>query len=247
VTPLAPPVAPTEVVATAQTGTISVTWTASVAGGAPVTGYTAIASPGPATCATEGATTCVLGGQADQPYTITVVAHSASGDSPASAASSSVTVASPEIPSTPPVTDEKLDTPKGDDSTTAPGATITIKGSGYAPNSTVELVVYSAPVSLGTVVTDNNGEFSIDVVVPPSLPVGDHSIAAVGADPQGNVRAMRLDVTVAPVVPPAPAAPVAPPALAVTGRATADLALLSLLLMVIGAGLVRASRTGRSH
>jgi titin len=245
VTPLAPPVAPTAVQATAHTATISVTWTASAPGGAPVTGYTAIASPGPATCdsTTASPTSCILGATADQPYTITVVAHSASGDSNASAPSTSVTAASPVIPPTPPPADSpKLDTPKGEDSTTKPGATMTIKGSGYAPNSTVELVVYSTPISLGTVITDNNGEFSVDVVVPPTLPIGDHSIAAVGADPQGNVRAMRLDVTVAPAV---PTTPTTPPVLAITGGATADRAMLGLLMLALGAGLVRASRTGR--
>ena len=36
--------------------------------------------------------------------------------------------------------------------------------------------MYSAPISLGTVLTDDHGEFSIDVVVPPTL-IGEHSIA----------------------------------------------------------------------
>jgi titin len=247
VTPLAAPAAPSGVVATAKTATITVTWVASPAGGAPVTGYTAIASPGPATCDTTGATTCVLGAQADQAYTVTVVAHSASGDSTASGPSDSVSAASPVIPPTPPVTDEQLDTPTDDDSTTAPGATITLKGSGYAPNSTVELIVYSSPVSLGTVLTDGKGEFSVDVVVPPSLPVGDHTLAAVGADKDGNVRAMRLDVTVAPAVPATPTTPTTSPPLAITGTATVDQAELGLLMLLIGAGLVRASRTRRWH
>ncbi|GGQ44604.1 hypothetical protein GCM10010166_11440 [Couchioplanes caeruleus subsp. azureus] len=213
-TPLAPPAAPTGVVATAQTATISVSWNASAPGGAPVTGYTAIASPGPATCDSTptNPTSCIMGVQADKPYTITVVAHSASGDSDASEPSESVTAASPVIPQSPPPVDSPvLETPEQQDNKTAPGATITIKGSGYAPNSTVELVMYSAPISLGTVVTDDNGEFSVDVVVPPTLPVGNHSIATVGADPQGNVRAMRLDVTVARTVPVAPPPATTPP------------------------------------
>ncbi|GAB3830399.1 fibronectin type III domain-containing protein [Dactylosporangium cerinum] len=244
VTPLAAPAAPSGVTATAKTATITVTWVAPPTGGAQITGYTAVASPGPATCDAVGATTCVLGAQSNQAYTITVVAHSASGDSAASAPSSSVTAAAPEIPATPPVTDEKLDTPQSDDKPTAPGATITLKGSGYAPNSTVELIVYSSPVSLGTVVTDDKGEFSVDVVVPPSLPVGDHTRAAVGADKDGNVRAMRLDVTVAPAAPATPATPATPP-LAVTGAATAVTAEAGLLMLLLGAGLVRASRTRR--
>jgi len=243
VTPLAPPAAPTGVVATARTATITVSWVAPANGGAPVTGYTAFASPGPATCDTDGATTCVLGAQANQPYTVTVVAHSASGDSVASAPSSSATAAPPVIPPTPPVTSEKLETPKDADDTTRPGETITIRGSGYAPNSTVEIVVYSAPVSLGTVVTDSNGEFSVDVVVPPKL-VGTHSIVAQGADPDGNVRSMRLDVTVAPKSA-SPSKSKSTSGLAVTGDATAGTATVGLLLLLVGAGLVRASRGRR--
>ncbi|MBG0566532.1 fibronectin type III domain-containing protein [Actinoplanes aureus] len=264
VTPLAPPAAPTAVVAAPQTATITVSWSAPAPGGAPVTGYTAIASPGPATCEAVETTTCVLGARADQPYTVVVVAHSASGDSIASAPSASVTAVPPAIPSTPPVADEQLGADGGADGdvdAVQPGETVTIRGSGYAPNSTVEVVVYSAPVSLGTVLTDDNGEFSLDIAVPANL-AGTHSIVAVGADPDGNVRSMRLDVTVAPAPAPSPSPdtggsqpddggsepdtggsqPDNGGDLPTTGNATEDMAVLGLFLMLLGAGLVRTSR-----
>jgi titin len=235
VTPLAPPAAPARVVATAHTATITVSWDAPAGGGAAVTGYTAIASPGPATCDTRDETTCVLGAQTDVAYTVTVVAHSASGDSAASVPSKSVTAASPVIPPTPPETKEKLDTDESDLDAVQPSDKITIRGSGYAPNSTVEIILYSSPVSLGSVVTDDNGEFSIDVALPPGV-AGSHSLVALGADPFGNVRAMRLDVTVAPTSTGMPT----------TGGAPVEPALFGLLLVLIGAALMRVSR-GRSR
>ena len=243
-TPLAPPTAPANILTTARTSSISVTWNPPAPGGAPITGYTATATPGSATCDSSTSTTCVLGAELNKPYTITVVAHSASGDSPASTPSEPVTAVAPVIPAQPPVTDAVLESPTDQDDTTAPGATLTIRGTGYAPNSEVALVVYSAPVSLGTVVTDIFGEFSTEVVVPATL-AGEHTIAAIGADPRGNPRAMRLDITVAADNPAVPTPAPTSPDLALTGAAAAGTASLGLLMVFSGAIMVGAVRFGR--
>jgi hypothetical protein len=54
-----------------------------------LTGYTATASPGGATCSTTGATTCPITGITNgASYAVTVVAHTTAGDSGTSAPAS---------------------------------------------------------------------------------------------------------------------------------------------------------------
>jgi hypothetical protein len=176
---------------------IRVSWTAPAGNGVDVIGYKATASPGPATCSTTGVTNCVLGGEAGTSYTVTVVAYSSGGSSPASAASSAVTPTAPEVATSPPDTDLPLNTGDGDVSSIAPGAQIVVKGDGYAPYSSVTITVYSSPIVLATVTTDEQGAFEESVTAPASLSTGTHSFVAAGVDPDGNVRALRLDLTVA--------------------------------------------------
>ncbi|WP_433043525.1 fibronectin type III domain-containing protein [Dactylosporangium sp. CS-033363] len=199
VTPAAPvapavPSAPGTVTATAGISSIAVSWTASGSGS--VTGYTATASPGPATCTTTGALTCVLGATAGTTYTVTVVANSEAGPSSAAGPSSPVTPLAPAAPPTVPDTALTLTTDKGTISTTAPGAQLTVIGTGFAAYSTVSVILYSTPQSLGTAVTDASGNFSKAVTVPASLAAGAHTLVAQGVAPDGTARAMKLAVTV---------------------------------------------------
>jgi titin len=174
---------------------IKVSWSAA-GGGVPVASYKAVASPGPASCTTTGATTCVLGGEAGTAYTVTVTAYSATGAASTSAVSDSVVPTVPEISTTPPVTDLPLETGDGDISATEPGEELVVIGNGYAPYSTVTITVYSDPIVLATVTTDEAGAFRQAVVVPENLSAGMHSFVAAGVDPSGEFRALRLDVTV---------------------------------------------------
>ena len=93
VCPATVPGAPTAAVADPGDTIASVSWTAPAdTGGAPITRYTATASPGGATCTTTGATTCLFTGLRNgTAYTFTVTATNVAGTSAASTASTRVT------------------------------------------------------------------------------------------------------------------------------------------------------------
>ncbi|MBN9606390.1 MAG: fibronectin type III domain-containing protein [Actinomycetales bacterium] len=92
-TPRTRPGAPSEVVATSNTASADVSWSApAFDGGAPITGYTvsayasAAATSAVATCTTTGATSCALTGLTNgTTYYVSVVATNAAGSGPASA------------------------------------------------------------------------------------------------------------------------------------------------------------------
>ena len=96
VTPFAPgaPGQPTGVIARPRNTALGVEWTApGFDGGSAITGYTATAAPGGATC-TATTTSCVIGGLANgTAYTVTVRATNALGTGAASAASAPATPA----------------------------------------------------------------------------------------------------------------------------------------------------------
>ncbi|GAA0726483.1 IPT/TIG domain-containing protein [Dactylosporangium roseum] len=198
----APPDAPDKPAAptlTAGVSSIEATWTAPNENGTEVTGYTVTATPGPATCTTKSKTetSCVLGATAGEDYTVTVVAHSAAGDSPVSDPSNSVTATEPQTPATAPPADAPLTTDAGPISAAEPGQEITLEGSGYAPFSTVVITLYSDPTELVSVLTDANGDFAQPITIPSDLQGSNHSLVAAGVGPDGTVRNLRADLYVA--------------------------------------------------
>ena len=107
-----------------------------------------------------------------------------------------VTIPSVTTPATVPTKNGDLTLPAGAKAAVAAGKTITVSGSGYAPNSTVSVAIYSTPQVLTTVVTDASGNFTATVTVPAGLEVGNHTLVASGVDSSGNVRYVNLPVTV---------------------------------------------------
>ena len=100
-TPIAVPDPPTNVVATPGDGQATLAWTASTTSGSSVTGYTVTSSPDDRTCTAGAApTTCdVTGLRNTVAYTLTVVAHSAAGDSLPATSNSVTPFTAPDAPS----------------------------------------------------------------------------------------------------------------------------------------------------
>ncbi|GAA0745344.1 fibronectin type III domain-containing protein [Dactylosporangium roseum] len=244
VTPGVAPGAPTGVTAVAGVASIKVSWTAP-APGSGIAGYLVTETPGPATCTTGSATDtgCVLGAEGGTTYTVTVVAKGVhGGDSAPSQPSAAVRPTTPEPPATPPDTDLTLITDQGPISSVAPGQSLVVSGTGFAPHSTVTITVYSDPAVLATVTTDGAGNFSTPVTVPGGLPTGQHTFVALGVDPAGVPHSLKLALTV-PAANTPPATVPGGDTLPVTGTGVALMVVAGLSLMVTGAALRSAGRS----
>jgi hypothetical protein len=204
VSPALPNGAPTHVVVTPGSSSYVVTWDAPTTSGTfPIAGYTVGWSGGerggplcenvPVTAARR----CVGAAVPGDDITVFVVAVDTKDNWGESSDPVSVgAVAAPVVPASPPASADRLVLPAGATSAVAAGATMTLTGSGYLPNSTVSLIIYSTPQVLTTVVTDATGSFTATVTVPAGLQNGSHTLVASGVDPAGNVRYVTLPVTV---------------------------------------------------
>ncbi|MEI8051122.1 MAG: fibronectin type III domain-containing protein [Actinomycetes bacterium] len=129
------PSAPTGVVGQSAAGEVAISWTAAVANGSAITGYTVTATDvsnqgsatSKSTCTTNGATTCTISGLTNgDAYSFDVTATNGVGVSPASASSALVTPAGP------------------------PGAPTNVAG---RPGDARVAVVWSPPNSNGSAIT----------------------------------------------------------------------------------------------
>jgi len=128
-------------------------------------------------------------------YSVMVKAVLSEGTAADSAAVKVTPTAPPTVPQDgPPQSDGTLDAPAGATTPDA-GETITISGTGFAPNSEVTVVIYSTPQTLGTAVTDQAGAFSKAVTIPAGLS-GSHTVTSMGVAPDGTERVLSLAVTV---------------------------------------------------
>ena len=144
----------------------------------------------------------------------------------------SALVSAPAAPSaTLPKSDGPLASSDADGKVVA-GETITLSGKGYLPGSTVDLVVYSTPVKLGSVTVLADGSFSATVVLPKDLTNGTHHLVASGVDVNGNPRNLVVEVTVSGGV----------AVLAMTGFSALPYAGAGALALLAGGGLLVVSR-----
>jgi len=113
------------------------------------------------------------------------------------------------------------------DLTSSPGKTVTISGSGYSPSTNVDFTLYSSPVFLGSVTTDANGKFTKKLVIPKTTALGLHSITVVGQSSSGSSTS-TLSLSLA--------------ELPATGENTTGHIVMGLVLLGLGAMLVRSSK-----
>jgi hypothetical protein len=245
VTPYALAGKPTNVTVTAGNAQATISWTAPASlGSGALTGYTATASPGGATCTTTGATSCTVTGLTNgTAYTVTVVARTTAGDSAPSAPSAAVTPAVPAalpLPDQVPSVDGSVTSSTG--STFTPSSrTTTLTGTGFAANTPVTIGIYSTPQVLTTTLTDSTGAFSAQVTIPTGY-TGAHTLVATGLGPdQATLRTLTLPITIA------ASATGSTGGLAITGPAVPATIAAGLALLAIGAVAVTAVRRRRQH
>jgi hypothetical protein len=77
-----------------------------------------------------------------------------------------------------------------------PAGTIVLQGSGFAPGSTIDVAVRSAPALLARVPTDSHGRVRIRVALPTDLRVGDHTLEISGLKPSGAFVVIRAPLHV---------------------------------------------------
>ncbi|WP_040337621.1 hypothetical protein [Candidatus Blastococcus massiliensis] len=121
----------------------------------------------------------------------------------------------------------------------APGAKITVTGDGYAPGSTVSVIVYSTPQVLTTAVADVDGKFSVEVTIPAGLAKGTHTLVASGVDANGVLRYVTLPITVSDA---GVATVTAGATLAATGADVAVPVIGGIAALGLGAGLIVVAR-----
>jgi outer membrane protein OmpA-like peptidoglycan-associated protein len=72
--------------------------------------------------------------------------------------------------------------------------TAVVEGTGFKPNSDVELYAFSTPRFLGSVKTDAEGNFKGTVPLPTDIPEGRHTLQSNGFAADGAVRSLSLGV-----------------------------------------------------
>ena len=232
VAPIAPS-AVTQVTAVAVRGQAVVSWTPGDSGGASMS-YT-VTSPGAQSCTTTLTSCVVTGLTAGASYVFTVIATNSAGSSP-SATSSSTVIPAAVVPSNPPTPTSgagiTVTTTTGSAvSSLAAGQIYLVSGVGFAPNSLIEIVMYSTPTPLATVRANAQGSFSTTVGIPATLPVGNHTIAALGIAPSGVTEANAV-ISVS----------VTDQSLAQTGSSAGWLLFIVAVLLILGAALLMMGR-----
>lgn len=78
------------------------------------------------------------------------------------------------------------------------GNTVTTSGVGFKPFSQVDVYVYSTPIWLGAVITDQFGNFTTTLPMPVALPEGEHTFQAQGFTPDEVQRTAAVPITLIP-------------------------------------------------
>lgn len=192
--------APGNVAVTTTPTSVTVSWTApTVAGTFPLAGYGVGLGAGEmggevCTTAADVLSCTVTGVQAGMDYSVVVYAYDSKGGM--GAGSPFVMTGAIPFPASVPASDGALAGSGFSTGSVTPGQSITVSGTGYAPFSTVTVLVYSSPTVLGTAVADENGAFTFTGTLPAGLAAGSHTLVAAGIDVDGNPRYLTQAITV---------------------------------------------------
>jgi fibronectin type 3 domain-containing protein len=147
-----PPGAPTLNAATPGNGQVSLSWTVPASnGGSAITGYTATASPGGATCSTSGATTCTITGLTNgTSYSFGVTATNVAGTGPASNVLSATPRAVPGAPTL--------------NAATPGSAQVSLSWSAPSSNGGSPITAYTATASPGGATCSTTGTTTCNVI-----------------------------------------------------------------------------------
>lgn len=219
------PDAPTAPTASVTGDSVTVTWSTPSNGGSAITGYK-VALDGGTPVPVGAVLSHTFTGVAIGAHTATVVAVNVIGSSTASPASNSVTVTAPVDPATVVGT-------VGVGGSLSQGGTVTITGSGFAPDTTFDVEIHSTPQALGSVTTNSLGAFTFTTSIPSNVPAGTHSIVVL----YNGAIVSSSTISVA-----------ANGLLAATGldeRGLTNLTLASILALLVGGSLAAAGLVTR--
>lgn len=73
---------------------------------------------------------------------------------------------------------------------------VTVSGEGFAPNTDVQVYLFSTATAVGSAPVNSTGAFSKNFAVPASIAAGLHTLQVVGLAPDGSVRVLDLGVRV---------------------------------------------------
>jgi LPXTG-motif cell wall-anchored protein len=124
----------------------------------------------------------------------------------------------------------------GEANVTNTGNSITVSGSGFAPDSDVTVILRSDPVTLGVAHTDASGNFTATFALPAGVTPGAHMLVFVGFDAAGNPVTVEQAITLT-----------AGGTLPVTGVDNGALTLAAAGLIFAGALALRAGRRRASR
>lgn len=184
----APPTAPTGVQVEPGDRSLAVSWAPAASVDAPLTGYTATATPGGQTCTTTGALSCTITGLTNgTAYTVRVTATNTVGTGPASDPTGPVT---PVGAVQPPVA--RAPSPMGRPTVTVRGSRVTIRWQAAIPNGS-PVTQYVVDLSRGKDRTTGPTARSVTVrLAPGRYRVRTTARNAVGVAPYGPWRAFRV-------------------------------------------------------
>jgi len=78
------------------------------------------------------------------------------------------------------------------------GTSVGTKGSGYRPDSLIDLTIFSTPTRLGTVTVEADGSFEANFPIPAGIEPGDHTIKIDGTSANGELTTVSVGLRVLP-------------------------------------------------